>query len=703
MMSSRSYAPVALETFGRDQSSGLVNFHLLNNLWTIFLAAAGILDILAYVLPDVVNSSMTDAGGDDEAASERYLDRGHCDPGTSNHSLVAENDSFPDWYLEFVCWLDRNSNGILLLFSLLWLANSYCYANKRFQKALMEEERRLLFKTDDDAKKKKWWKSPELTYCISLTLQCLFLPVGLYVIIYGILKQLFGCGEEIEDAGLVEETQLSVIGAIVLRFSRSTMRAANAQIDVLMKIAKGKAIKTLLGRAIRNPFKFRRNLKEVLTALRWIKYLHPLIDAGNKIVLNTLDMLRRQRMRAHAKRVKRAKRLIWENEKRELTRDSAAVVIQSAFRAYLARKQRRGLLLLKNEREHRMASRLQRMCRRYLEKARGRVAARCRELTRLARMRRENAERMSDDEKRTMYQLRDELDREARELLNRKLLLRPNTKFAVMWKAVFVAAVLSQITWTAVVPLLRAEGKKEGLMAAQKFVADALVPTRVADLAACLEAKKNETCEGNFEDIPWYCREPIARWQGGFRDAVALALIPAPVSEWSECREKRRTVIDRMMRRTTERHKPWYCLGSHPASHAAYRTLVDVALRQLRYLPGAVMFLDVFVTFFTGRFHGTTGELVPSPWFLRWIVPGLALQLALNPNLVEVSRALRRCLSIARAMGPYRAYRHVAAVGIPLAYGASCALVEWLWLPMVSYENSVGIIKSPFLKSIMPY
>jgi hypothetical protein len=118
-------------------------------------------------------------------------------------------------------------------------------------------------------------------------------------------------------------------------------------------------------------------------------------------------------------------------------------------------------------------------------------------------------------------------------------------------------------------------------------------------------------------------------------------------------------------------------------------------LEEFLVLLGIVMFMDVFVTFFTGKFHPKTGELIPTPWFPRWI-SGLLLQLALNPNLAEVSNIVYRIFQKMAQVGPVRTYRRCVAVAFPFVYLVAYLFMEYVWLPIVDYQNTLEIMSSPF-------
>jgi len=88
--------------------------------------------------------------------------------------------------------------------------------------------------------------------------------------------------------------------------------------------------------------------------------------------------------------------------------------------------------------------------------------------------------------------------------------------------------------------------------------------------------------------------------------------------------------------------------GGGPAGRAV---LAHVLARLLVPVVSSVFFLDVFITFFTGELS-EAGTLVPKPAFARYAVPGVGLQLIVNPTMVRISRCVRRLALEAGRIGP---------------------------------------------------
>ncbi|KAL3810394.1 hypothetical protein ACHAXA_004170 [Cyclostephanos tholiformis] len=100
------------------------------------------------------------------------------------------------------------------------------------------------------------------------------------------------------------------------------------------------------------------------------------------------------------------------------------------------------------------------------------------------------------------------------------------------------------------------------------------------------------------------------------------------------------------------------CRGSRPISVAR------VVAAVLAPTVNAIVFLDVFVTFFTGELT-PAGTLVPKSTVSRWIFPGIGLQLVVNPTMAEISNWVKRGISSAMFVGPSLSY-HLFLSCMPL-------------------------------------
>ena len=299
---------------------------------------------------------------------------------------------------------------------------------------------------------------------------------------------------------------------------------------------------------------------------------------------------------------------------------------------------------------------------------------------------------LDDHDRRRLYQLQDEFTEEARKTINRRLLMRPNTKFAVAWKVMFVICIGVEISQKALAPLVKNRFSKivkkdtEG-MTIRELMATQLIPKSTAEREGCKDYGKltwieklhlNKTSQQHQKRVEqaltnssWYCFEPFSVWNDNARDVVSLLLEPYPVAEWSVCQvDKSDGIVSRITHafRGKPRPRPWYCFDPYASLQAAYRWIVDFLIDEFLVVVSIICFLDVFVTFFTGELDQETGELVPKPWFKRWISPGLLVQLLANPAIESFSDFVFGVWREILLLGPVRVLRWCIAVFVPIIY-----------------------------------
>jgi hypothetical protein len=645
--------------------------------WVVLLGTAGCLDVLATILPPIVRSVST---------------RGeHLDPLALTYSQS---------FLGLVQWLDNHDVSIGFSFSGIWFIDAFVDAHRKHENALRKEERRRLLEYDESF---TWfWEGPSMMYYLSIALQLLLLPVGFYVSVYYLYERI--SQGDIDNLNNVnEEIVFDVANERGTQFTHETFTATSkmalafaiihhiilATTNTTITIAKTKAISfvkdvfwKLMGQAFRHPRIFRRRAKKLLAAVRWVKYLAPLYGTLNKLKGNVEDMKKKRKQYREAQKYKEIRQQLWSEKEPHVRREDAAIMLQSAWRAHYTRKAVHAFKLLRGQQKHLATLRIQRAMRRRLARARTRILLKKTELERLERLRKRKKVKLTDIEKKRMYDLQDELGNKANELLNHKLLLRPNTRFAVIWKYLFIVCVTMEIARLIFEPLLPyTDTKTKERMNMSEFVARTFIPTPVSTWEACHQPQKKG------RRFPWYCQNPVSAIQERTRDLIALALAPAPVSEWQECQVKEgKTFRSRIF--FWKREDPpsrWYCRESYAKIHRRYRKITDFLIEEFMLLVGIVCFLDVFITFFTGELDSNTAVLVPKPFFTRWILPGLVLQLLVNPKLDAVSGVVGSGLERAMDLGPIRVLRWSVAVVFPLMY-----LLYYLTAAYVTMEVPTG-------------
>ena len=127
-----------------------------------------------------------------------------------------------------------------------------------------------------------------------------------------------------------------------------------------------------------------------------------------------------------------------------------------------------------------------------------------------------------------------------------------------------------------------------------------------------------------------------------------------------------------------------FCFAS-PWKHKWLMT-VHLFSRCLTAFVHAVCFLDVFVTFSTGELT-STGKLVPKPFFTRYILPGIGLQLIVNPTMVALSEVVKTVILHSINVGPSLCF-HLMLVCLPFVHWIYDMLLEFV-IDFVERQNKI--------------
>ena len=339
-------------------------------------------------------------------------------------------------------------------------------------------------------------------------------------------------------------------------------------------------------------------------------------------------MLKKRRQRGIAEKQRQVRQLLWEPKPVQIRKEHAAIMIQKAFRAYKIRKARNAIRALEGDLNYSATIKVQRAFR---SRARRRLQRKKQELRRLSAIKFtvSKEHEIGIEDTRRFYELQDELAAETDKLINKKLLLRPSTRFSVVWKILFIICIVVEISQLIAKPWLDSfESQRKGEpMTMSDFVALSFVPTRASQRPECVSTeqrnifrsrsrttkKQINTSRNEEDDLPWYCKPPGADIQEGFSDVISLLLVPVPVAEWPDCRDAR----GKPWRIQKAFSKRWYCYEPYRTAHAFYRKVFDFILEEFLVLASIVCFLDAFVTFFTGELDDSTGVLTPKSMFAR--------------------------------------------------------------------------------------
>ena len=655
----------AIQDSLRQDELGFYNWEPSSALavWNTLLAASACLDFSAAMADnffedeDSLESAM--AGPEGIATSQRQ------------HYLLTQ---------EAADWLIRHATLLGLFFSTMWFLDAFMSAHIRRIRALRDQDRHrlfLLFGNDDKLIQKTttpWSEGPHAVYYTTIAIQLLLLPVGFYVMLYSALTRLdtnvdndfsiqiihHSSDDDVDDEYEIftNHANVSLIFAVVKHTLISVNRWLGMHLQEQLHRRIWRLARRLLVRAVRNPFRFSRRVRRTLRTVRWIKYLAPLIGTSNKLRENTLDLLKKHRQHRAAVTARRVRQQLWHDMTEDELREYAAILIQKTVRAHQTRRKVAALALFQQTVQQAAAQRLQAVFRRKLQQARYRIALKQKELESLQKKQQHkqqthgsSSKQLNAEERQRMYALQKELNDEAHQLINERLLLRPNTSFAVAWKILFVFAVIFEIAQLACKPLLSKYQDNDGNpMQVDTFLNQALLPTTPVRLL--------EECQPCVERR----NGPVAmlrRWLG------------KQEAQLKHC-------IEAM---------PWYCDStSYLALETVYRGLIHWSIQSFLDIVGFICFLDVFITFFTGDYNDVSGQLEPKPFFKRWVLPGLCLQLLVNPTMETVSDVLYLAVTGLIRRGPFRVLRWTVALFYPAAM-LSLHSIRRLWLSLVLAQN----------------
>jgi hypothetical protein len=263
--------------------------------------------------------------------------------------------------------------------------------------------------------------------------------------------------------------------------------------------------------------------------------------------------------------------------------------------------------------------------------------------------------------RRRMYQLQDELEKRAKDMVNKHLLLQPNAKFAILWKIIFIFCVLLDIAQQILEPRIKNfqdSGKKEP-MSVEQFLVYHLIPRPISEMQLCAK---------------WFNKgRQLKRLSSLFNNTIGFFKNNHGSSKTNQ--------------------RPWYCSEFCATAHQSVIIIMRFLLMQAAVIIGIVRYLDVAVTFFLGEIHPKTGILMPKSFVKRWIFPGLLLELVANPQMETTSKFLYQFLDSFIKIGPIRIGRWTLVGIYPVASFVK-RITFHIWKPVIQQQNQECIRKS---------
>jgi len=342
--------------------------------------------------------------------------------------------------------------------------------------------------------------------------------------------------------------------------------------------------------ALTHPVGFHLRMKTLFTLIRWTKFLGPLIGALNKLKGHIQDGVKKYKQR----RAKYLAQKKWDKligsmmQKKKL--ENAVLQIQKQFRR------------LKQEKGARRIRHLS--LKRSIEQGRARQAAdifkkiehKWIEEALCASNRLEQSEKLERERLKLRTVTTKDINTLKKHKTNlrnqQKLLIKPNTNFSVFWKILTVTCVMLEVS--------------------------KLIMMR-------LDARESRTLHNPFFQYSSLPDRPVVN--KGKKTIIKNGM---GFVKTSKSTEKDYT--------SQQQQNIWTKQDGNRKVTRELASLLNFDIRELLFrhlssLIAFVSFFDVFITFFTGEFSAKSGKLIPKPFFTRWLVPGIGLQLIVNPTM----------------------------------------------------------------------
>lgn len=363
--------------------------------------------------------------------------------------------------------------------------------------------------------------------------------------------------------------------------------------------------------AFYHPLHFRQRLVVTIKVVRWLRYILPIVSSMNTIWSNFKRFVIVYRQNRAARLARGVKKKLWNRMTREERAEKAALRLQCNFRRWKASKYVKSLPNCNGVNYNsKMASAilLQRTFRRCLLRNRSKIRLKGKKLQELCSM---TPNHLTLDDLIKKNELENELRRELKEKKRTVLLIRPNSSFSTVWKAVVLVAILLDM-----IPQndFGSDGKYD-TSAGLKSNVVASFPFSVEryDLSKAVMFKlPNEATQ--------WCKKKKASWG---------------TSRWLNIFG---FVRNRHMIMNFSEKQPWYCRRTFIGIQGYAFFGATLIMEKISVFIGIILLFDVFITFFTGDFNHV-GMLVPQPFVKRWIM-GLGLKLITNPLTKPMTTSL---------------------------------------------------------------
>lgn len=368
----------------------------------------------------------------------------------------------------------------------------------------------------------------------------------------------------------------SLIEFIVLHLTVSIRSLLSEHIRNLTKMIVVRISKRAVSEAIKHPFLIHFHIQQVFTLIRWTKYLLPLLGACNKLKAHIVDGVTKFKQRQKKVRIEKSWDTVLQSMREKYQLERAVRHIQYEFRR---RKEEKALRRL---RYMQLTSSVQP---RRAADVFTRIENKLKEQAKVARVGLAIAEEIEVSRlEKSVVTINDKLLMESHGMkvrAHRCYLIPPNTTFSVVWKCIAVSCLTLEFFNIAFTPYL---------INMERYSIYELVKMLFLFQAS------SSTCHNNAPTI----------------SGILFSFFNDFSGIQSKCACPLSTIN----------------IFAQIIAHHLVPTLSSVII--------SVRFLDVFLTFLTGEISPTGGTLVPKPFIKRWLIPGIGLQLIVNPSMYGI-------------------------------------------------------------------
>jgi len=281
----------------------------------------------------------------------------------------------------------------------------------------------------------------------------------------------------------------------------------------------------------------------------------------------------------------------------EQRRHKAAEKIQSVFRAKQKRRYYAVILQNKLQKEEDAAIRIQNRFRVKISESKLQLLKKQKNFEELKQ---QQISTMTAKECMHFIELRKEINSHYHQKKVNFLLIRPNRKFSVIWEILFVSCIIIEIMQIVFAPVLSGNTEK---MALEEFLALVLYPP-VSSIPAQNKALIKQPYSEDLSQQHFMFQMVHAATVTLF----VTTLMQQPILSGSDS-------------------------NNDVSSSSLRQNIIMTCIPLLVHIYNFICFWNVPITFFTGELHPITGLVVPKSFITRWILPGLLLQLLVNPAM----------------------------------------------------------------------